>query len=221
MAVSSYGSATKTSGVVRIVKDLDLDLTGRDVMLVEDIVDCGLTLSYLRKNLQARSPASLEVCALLAQGRSAEASSPTSVRGVPHPARLRGRVRPRRGRAVPQPARRSAPTWARVDPERRGRRLVRLRARRVPCPDREEASPARWHRGHRGRRAGPRRAARAGSRRGPGPEELEPRRVRDQARRTARSQDATIKDRDHVVAGKLSRRHRVQGAVPRRVRATS
>ncbi|MDQ2826078.1 MAG: hypoxanthine phosphoribosyltransferase [Actinomycetota bacterium] len=65
MAVSSYGSATKTSGVVRIVKDLDLDLAGRDVLLVEDIVDSGLTLSYVRKNLKARNPASLEVCALL------------------------------------------------------------------------------------------------------------------------------------------------------------
>jgi hypoxanthine phosphoribosyltransferase len=65
MAVSSYGSATKTSGVVRIVKDLDLDLAGRHVLLVEDIVDSGLTLSYVRKNLQARNPASLEVCALL------------------------------------------------------------------------------------------------------------------------------------------------------------
>src|SRR4051794_9359880 len=65
MAVSSYGSATKTSGVVRIVKDLDLDLTGRHVLVVEDIVDSGLTLSYLRRNLQARGPVSLEVCALL------------------------------------------------------------------------------------------------------------------------------------------------------------
>jgi hypoxanthine phosphoribosyltransferase len=65
MAVSSYGSATKTSGVVRIVKDLDLDLTGRHVLVVEDIVDSGLTLAYLRKNLIARGPASVEVCALL------------------------------------------------------------------------------------------------------------------------------------------------------------
>ncbi|MGH9063371.1 MAG: hypoxanthine phosphoribosyltransferase [Acidimicrobiales bacterium] len=65
MAVSSYGSATKTSGVVRIVKDLDLDLSGRHVLVVEDIVDSGLTLSYLRRNLLARGPASLEVCALL------------------------------------------------------------------------------------------------------------------------------------------------------------
>ena len=65
MAVSSYGAATKSSGVVRIVKDLDLDLAGRDVILVEDIIDSGLTLSYLRRNLLARNPASLEVCALL------------------------------------------------------------------------------------------------------------------------------------------------------------
>jgi len=65
MAVSSYGSATKTSGVVRIVKDLDVDLSDRDVLVVEDIVDSGLTLNYLLKNLQVRSPASLHVCALL------------------------------------------------------------------------------------------------------------------------------------------------------------
>lgn len=65
MAVSSYGSATKTSGVVRIVKDLDIDLSNRHVLIVEDIVDSGLTLSYLRRNLQSRNPASLEVCALI------------------------------------------------------------------------------------------------------------------------------------------------------------
>ncbi|HET9773335.1 MAG TPA: hypoxanthine phosphoribosyltransferase [Acidimicrobiia bacterium] len=65
MAVSSYGSATKTSGVVRIIKDLDSDLTDRHVLIVEDIVDSGLTLAYLRKNLAARNPASLEVCSLL------------------------------------------------------------------------------------------------------------------------------------------------------------
>ena len=65
MAVSSYGSATRTSGVVRIVKDLDMDLTDRHVLVVEDIVDSGLTLSYLQRYLRARNPASLEVCALL------------------------------------------------------------------------------------------------------------------------------------------------------------
>jgi hypoxanthine phosphoribosyltransferase len=65
MAVSSYGSATKTSGVVRILKDLDHEIEGRNVLLVEDIVDSGLTLAYLLKNLRTRRPATLEVCALL------------------------------------------------------------------------------------------------------------------------------------------------------------
>ncbi|MFN8016444.1 MAG: hypoxanthine phosphoribosyltransferase [Acidimicrobiia bacterium] len=64
MAVSSYGAATRSSGVVRIIKDLDADLTDRDVIIVEDIIDSGLTLSYLKKNLIARSPASLEICAM-------------------------------------------------------------------------------------------------------------------------------------------------------------
>ena len=64
MAVSSYGASTRSSGVVRIVKDLDIDLAGRRVILVEDIVDSGLTLTYLRRNLMAREPASLDVCAL-------------------------------------------------------------------------------------------------------------------------------------------------------------
>lgn len=65
MAVSSYGVTTKTSGVVRIIKDLDMDLTGKDVLIVEDVVDSGLTLSYLVRNLRARNPRSVEVCALL------------------------------------------------------------------------------------------------------------------------------------------------------------
>jgi len=65
MAVSSYGHSTRSSGVVRIVKDLDIDLADRDVIIVEDIIDSGLTLNYLRRNLLARNPASLEVCALL------------------------------------------------------------------------------------------------------------------------------------------------------------
>jgi hypoxanthine phosphoribosyltransferase len=65
MAVSSYGSGTKTSGVVRILKDLDLDLTERHVLVVEDIIDSGLTLSWLLANLSSREPASLEVFALL------------------------------------------------------------------------------------------------------------------------------------------------------------
>ena len=65
MAVSSYGSKRDSSGVVRILKDLDDSITGRDVLIVEDIVDSGLTLNYLMKNLRARDPASLEVCSLL------------------------------------------------------------------------------------------------------------------------------------------------------------
>jgi hypoxanthine phosphoribosyltransferase len=65
MAVSSYGSGTKSSGVVRILKDLDRDISGRHVLIVEDIVDSGLTLSWLMTNLSSRGPASVEVCTLL------------------------------------------------------------------------------------------------------------------------------------------------------------
>ena len=65
MAVSSYGSSTSSSGVVRILKDLDRDIAGRHVLIVEDIIDSGLTLSWLLKNLESRGPASMEVCALL------------------------------------------------------------------------------------------------------------------------------------------------------------
>jgi hypoxanthine phosphoribosyltransferase len=65
MAISSYGAGVDSSGVVRILKDLDVSIEGRNVLIVEDIVDSGLTLSYLIRNLEARRPASLEVCALL------------------------------------------------------------------------------------------------------------------------------------------------------------
>ena len=65
MAVSSYGSGTKSSGVVRILKDLDTDLHGKDVLIVEDVIDSGLTLSWLRANLESRGPASVEICTLL------------------------------------------------------------------------------------------------------------------------------------------------------------
>ena len=65
MAVSSYGSSTRTSGIVRILKDLDLDLHDRNVLIIEDIVDSGLTLSYLLNNLKGRKPRSLEICALM------------------------------------------------------------------------------------------------------------------------------------------------------------
>ena len=65
MAISSYGAATDSSGVVRILKDLDINIEGRHVLVVEDIIDSGLTLSYLVRNLEAREPATLEICALL------------------------------------------------------------------------------------------------------------------------------------------------------------
>jgi len=67
MAISSYGAGIDSSGVVRILKDLDMSIEGRNVLVVEDIIDSGLTLSYLLRNLEAREPASLEICALLAK----------------------------------------------------------------------------------------------------------------------------------------------------------
>lgn len=72
MAVSSYGSGTKSSGVVRILKDLDRDISGRHVLIVEDIVDSGLTLSWLVANLSSRGPASVEVCTLLRKPEAAK-----------------------------------------------------------------------------------------------------------------------------------------------------
>jgi hypoxanthine phosphoribosyltransferase len=72
MATSSYGSSTESSGVVRIVKDLDIDIAGRNVLIVEDILDSGLTLSWLRANLETRNPASLEVCTLLRKPEAAK-----------------------------------------------------------------------------------------------------------------------------------------------------
>ena len=67
MDISSYGTGTSSSGVVRILKDLEEDITGRHVLIVEDIIDTGLTLSYIRRSLLARGPASLEICALLSK----------------------------------------------------------------------------------------------------------------------------------------------------------
>lgn len=72
MAVSSYGSGTKSSGVVRILKDLDADITSRHVLIVEDIVDSGLTLSWLVGNLRSRGPASVEVCVMLRKPEAAQ-----------------------------------------------------------------------------------------------------------------------------------------------------
>jgi hypoxanthine phosphoribosyltransferase len=76
MAVSSYGSATSSSGVVRILKDLDRDIEGKHVLIVEDIIDSGLTLSWLMRNLASRHPASIEVCALLRKPEAAKVDLP-------------------------------------------------------------------------------------------------------------------------------------------------
>src|SRR3712207_5630571 len=88
MAVSSYGSATDSSGVVRILKDLDVPIEGRDVLIVEDIVDSGLTLQYLMRNLGARNPASLEVCALLTKPERRKVELPIRFIGFEIPDRF-------------------------------------------------------------------------------------------------------------------------------------
>jgi hypoxanthine phosphoribosyltransferase len=88
MAVASYGSATDSSGVVRILKDLDIAIEGRDVLIVEDIVDSGLTLQYLLRNLGSRNPASLEVCALLTKPDRRKVDLPTRYVGFEIPDRF-------------------------------------------------------------------------------------------------------------------------------------
>jgi hypoxanthine phosphoribosyltransferase len=85
MAISSYGSSTQSSGVVRILKDLDRAIDGRHVLIVEDIVDSGLTLQYLMRNLGARGPASLEVCALLTKPERRKVDLPTRYLGFEIP----------------------------------------------------------------------------------------------------------------------------------------
>jgi len=88
MAVSSYGSETDSSGVVRILKDLDAPIAGRDVLIVEDIVDSGLTLSYLLRTLKARDPATLEVCALLTKPERRKVELPIKYVGFEIPNRF-------------------------------------------------------------------------------------------------------------------------------------
>ncbi|WAL66103.1 hypoxanthine phosphoribosyltransferase [Amycolatopsis cynarae] len=85
MAVTSYGSSTSSSGVVRILKDLDRDIAGRHVLIVEDIVDSGLTLSWLLKNLASRNPASLEVCSLLRKPEAVKVDVPVRYIGFDIP----------------------------------------------------------------------------------------------------------------------------------------
>jgi hypoxanthine phosphoribosyltransferase len=86
MAVSSYGSSTSSSGVVRILKDLDRDIAGQHVLLVEDIIDSGLTLNWLLRNLRSRGPASVEVCALLRKPEAAKVDVPVKYVGFDIPA---------------------------------------------------------------------------------------------------------------------------------------
>jgi hypoxanthine phosphoribosyltransferase len=86
MAVSSYGSANSSSGVVRILKDLDRDISGRHVLVVEDIIDSGLTLSWLLRNMRSRGPASVEVCALLRKPDAAKVDVPVKYVGFDIPA---------------------------------------------------------------------------------------------------------------------------------------
>ncbi|MEK6278324.1 MAG: hypoxanthine phosphoribosyltransferase [Actinomycetota bacterium] len=88
MAVSSYGSSTDSSGVVRIMKDLDAPIEGRDVLIVEDIIDSGLTLQYLLRTLKARNPRSLEVCALLTKPERRRVDLPTRYVGFEIPNRF-------------------------------------------------------------------------------------------------------------------------------------
>jgi hypoxanthine phosphoribosyltransferase len=88
MAISSYGAATDSSGVVRILKDLDLNIEGRHVLVVEDIIDSGLTLSYLTRTLEARAPASLEVCTLLTKPERREVDVPVRYVGFEIPNRF-------------------------------------------------------------------------------------------------------------------------------------
>jgi hypoxanthine phosphoribosyltransferase len=88
MAISSYGASTDSSGVVRILKDLDINIEGREVLVVEDIIDSGLTLSYLMRNLEARQPASLEVCALMTKPERREIDVPVRYIGFEIPNRF-------------------------------------------------------------------------------------------------------------------------------------
>src|ERR687886_208181 len=88
MAVASYGDSTDSSGIVRILKDLDINIEGRDVLVVEDIIDSGLTLSYLMRNLESRGPASLEVCALMTKPARREIDVPVRYVGFEIPNRF-------------------------------------------------------------------------------------------------------------------------------------
>jgi hypoxanthine phosphoribosyltransferase len=85
MAISSYGAGTDSSGVVRILKDLDINISGREVLVVEDIIDSGLTLSYLMRSLRARKPSTVEICALLTKPERREVEVPVRYTGFEIP----------------------------------------------------------------------------------------------------------------------------------------
>ncbi len=121
MAVSSYGAGTQSSGVVRILKDLDTDIKGRHVLIVEDIIDSGLTLSWLLSNLGSREPASLKVCTLLRKPDAAKVAIDVEWVGFDIPNEFVVGLRPRLRGEVPQP------------PVRRHARPARLRRLR-PAP---------------------------------------------------------------------------------------
>ena len=114
MAVSSYGSGTQSSGVVRILKDLDTDLMGKDVLIVEDIIDSGLTLSWLKTNLVSRGTASVEICTAFRKPDGREGPDRRQVRRLRHPQRVRCGLRPGLRREVPQPGLRRHPGAARL-----------------------------------------------------------------------------------------------------------
>ena len=132
MAVASYGSATDSSGVVRILKDLDAAIEGRDVLIVEDIVDSGLTLQYLLRNLGSRNPRSARGLRPADQARAAQGRAAEPLRRLRDPRPLRRRLRPRPRRAVPQPALRGGP---------RVRLKARRGARRGSCRPRNQGTP--------------------------------------------------------------------------------
>jgi hypoxanthine phosphoribosyltransferase len=127
MAVTSYGSGTKSSGVVRILKDLDTDISGRHVVIVDEIIDTGLTLSWLTSNLSSRNPAKRRDLHAAAQARGAADAGRGTVRRLGHPQRVRGRLRPRLPRALPQTCATSAPSLRTSTPERFPRLPTRLR----------------------------------------------------------------------------------------------
>ena len=104
MEVSSYGAATETSGQVRILKDLSSSIAGRDVIVVEDIIDTGLTLNYLLRYLADKGPASVSICCLLDKPARRLAEVADRLPWLHHPGPIRDRLRPRLRRALPEPA---------------------------------------------------------------------------------------------------------------------